>query len=109
MLRNVQQRELRLSPFEQHGVPFPLVVAESDILTVNVPVPRFQFPYQLAFRVSLTAQQLRRTHIESQRAKQNRIGTELAEHGIELPQVLVQQSVRLPFRYGVCRVSLTFL
>ena len=32
MLRNVQQRKLRLSPFEQHGVPFTLVVAESDIL-----------------------------------------------------------------------------
>ena len=71
MLRNVQQRELRLSPFEQHGVPFPLVVAESDIFPVNVPVARFQLPYQLAFGVSLTAQQLRRTHIESQRAKQN--------------------------------------
>ena len=38
MLRNVQQRKLRLSPFEQHGVPFTLVVAESDIFPVNVPV-----------------------------------------------------------------------
>ena len=49
MLRNVQQRKLRLSPFEQHGVPFPLVVAESDIFPVNVPVARFQFSDQRAF------------------------------------------------------------
>ena len=35
MLRNVQQCKLRLSPFEQHGVPFPLVVAESDIFPVG--------------------------------------------------------------------------
>ena len=34
MLRNVQQRKLRLSPFEQHGVPFTLVVAESDPFSV---------------------------------------------------------------------------
>ena len=50
MLRNVQQRKLRLSPFEQHGVPFTLVVAESDILPVNVPVARLQFSDQRAFR-----------------------------------------------------------
>ena len=42
MLRNVQQRKLRLSPFEQHGVPFPLIVTESDILPVDVPVTRLQ-------------------------------------------------------------------
>ena len=42
MLRNVQQRKLRLSPFEQHGVPFTLVVAESDIFPVNVPVASLQ-------------------------------------------------------------------
>ena len=41
--RDKQQRELRLSPFEQHGVAFPLVVAEGDILTVDVPVASFQF------------------------------------------------------------------
>ena len=49
MLRNVQQCKLRLSPFEQHGVPFPLVVAESDIFPVNVPVARLQFSDQRAF------------------------------------------------------------
>lgn len=35
-LWNIQQRKFRLSPFKQHGVPFPLVVAEGDILTVDV-------------------------------------------------------------------------
>lgn len=72
---------------------------------VDVSVTRLQLPYQLALGVSLAAQQLRRTHIESQRAKQNRIGAEPAEHGVELPQVLVQQCVRLPFRHGTCRVG----
>ena len=42
VLRNKQQRKLRLSPFEQHGVAFPLVVAEGYILTVDVPVASFQ-------------------------------------------------------------------
>ena len=36
--RYIQQRKLRLPPFEQHGVAFSLVVAEGDILTVDVPV-----------------------------------------------------------------------
>ena len=49
MLRNVQQRKLRLSPFEQHGVPFTLVVAESDIFPVNVPVASLQLSDQFAF------------------------------------------------------------
>lgn len=42
-LWDIQQRKLRFSPFEQHGVAFTLVVAEGDILTVNVPVASFQF------------------------------------------------------------------
>ncbi len=46
--RNIEQRKLRLSPFEQHGVPFTLVVAESDIFPVDVPVARLQFSDQLA-------------------------------------------------------------
>ena len=41
-LRLIQQRKLCFSPFEQHGVPSSLVVAESDILAVNVPVARLQ-------------------------------------------------------------------
>ena len=48
-LRNKQQRKLRLSPFEQHGVAFPLVVAEGYILTVDVPVASLQLLYQGTF------------------------------------------------------------
>ena len=45
----IQQCKLRLSPFEQHGVPFTLVVAESDIFPVNVPVASLQLSDQFAF------------------------------------------------------------
>ena len=85
-------------------MPFPLVVAESDILAVNVPVARFQFSDQRAFGVSVAAQKFRRTDIESQRAKQNRICPEPAEHGDKLPQVFAQERVRLPLRHGACRI-----
>ena len=47
--RDIQQRKLRLSPFEQHGVAFPLVVAEGDILTVDIPVASLQLSDQRAF------------------------------------------------------------
>ena len=87
MLRNVQQRKLRLSPFEQHGVPFTLVVAESDIFPVNVPVASLQLFYQPAFGVSPVPQELRRTDIESQRAKQHAVTSKISEHANELPQV----------------------
>ena len=50
--RNIQQRKFRLSPFEQHGVPFTFVVAESDIFPINVPVARLQLSDQRAFWVS---------------------------------------------------------
>ena len=40
--RDIQQCKLRLSSFEQHGVAFPLVVAEGYILTVDVPVASLQ-------------------------------------------------------------------
>lgn len=49
LLRNVQQRKFRLPPFEQHGVPFTFVVAESDIFPINVPVARLQLSDQRAF------------------------------------------------------------
>ena len=49
LLRNVQQRKFCLSPFEQHGVPFTFVVAESDIFPINVPVTRLQLSDQRAF------------------------------------------------------------
>lgn len=48
--RDIQQCKLRLSPFEQHGVAFSLVVTEGDILTVDVPVASLQFLNQGAFR-----------------------------------------------------------
>lgn len=103
-LRNIQQRKFRLPPFEQHGVPFTLVVAESNILAVNVPVARFQFSDQHAFGVSVAAQNFRRTDIVGECAKQGRIRPELPEHGDELPQVFAQERIRLPFRHGACRI-----
>ena len=47
--RYIQQRKLRLPPFEQHGVAFSLVVAEGDILTVDVPVASLLLLYQGTF------------------------------------------------------------
>ena len=38
----IQQRKLSLPSFEQHGVAFPLIVTESDILPVDVPGTRLQ-------------------------------------------------------------------
>lgn len=59
----MQQRKLRLPPFEQQGVAFPLVVAESDILAVDVPVASFQLPNQCAFGYVAVSQQTVRTDI----------------------------------------------
>ena len=101
----IQQRKLRLSPFEQHGVPFSLVVTESDILPVNVPVARLQLFNQPAFGVFLVAQEFRGTDIESQRAKQNAVRPKTVEHRAELPQVFPQEFVRLPLRHGACRIA----
>ena len=70
MLRNVQQRKLRLSPFEQHGVPFPLVVAESDILPIDVPVARLQLSDQRAFGNLSATQKSIWTDIVDERGKQ---------------------------------------
>ena len=58
----IQQCKLRLPPFEQHGVAFPLVVAESDILPVDVPVARLQLSDQRAFGYLPTPQKAVRTH-----------------------------------------------
>ena len=104
MLRNVQQRKLRLSPFEQHGVPFTLVVAESDILPVNVPVARLQFSDQRAFRYLSAPQKPVWTDIVGECGKEQTITPELAEHGAELPQIFPQERVRLPLRHGACRI-----
>ena len=104
MLRNVQQRKLRLSPFEQHGVPFTLVVAESDIFPVNVPVARLQFSDQRAFGYLPAPQKPVWTDIVGECGKEQTVTPELAEHGAELPQVFPQECVRLPLRHGACRI-----
>ena len=68
-LRLIQQCKLRLSPFEQHGMAFSLVVAEGDILPINVPVARLQLSDQLAFGYLPTPQQTVRTDIIGKRGK----------------------------------------
>ena len=104
MLRNVQQRKLRLSPFEQHGVPFTLVVAESDIFPINVPVARLQLSDQRAFGYLPAPQKPVWTDIVGERGKEQTVTPELAEHGAELPQVFPQKRVRLSLRHGACRI-----
>lgn len=104
ILRNIQQRKFRLSPFEQHRVAFSLVVAESDILAVDVPVARFQLSDQFAFGYLSAPQQTVWTDIVGKRGKQERILPELSEHRAELPQVFPQKRVRLPLRHGACRI-----
>lgn len=83
----IQQLKLRLSPFKQHGVPFTFIMTESNILMVNVPVASLQLFYQPAFGVSPVPQELRRTDIESQRAKQHAVTSKITEYADELPQV----------------------
>ena len=104
MLRNVQQHKLRLSPFEQHGVPFTLVVAESDIFPVNVPVASLQLSDQFAFGYLPAPQKPVWTDIVGERGKEQTVTPELAEHGAELPQVFPQKRVRLSLRHGACRI-----
>ena len=104
MLRNVQQRKLRLSPFEQHGVPFTLVVAESDIFPVNVPVASLQLSDQFAFGYLPAPEKPVWTDIVGERGKEQTVTPELAEHGAELPQVFPQKRVRLSLRHGACRI-----
>ena len=67
--RDIQQCKLRLSPFEQHGVAFSLVVTEGDILTVDVPVASLQLLNQGAFRDCLATQKPVWTHVVSKRGK----------------------------------------
>ena len=102
---DIKQRKFRLSPFEQHGVPFPLVVAESDILPIDVPVARLQLSDQRAFGNLSATQKSIWTDIVGERGKQKRILPELLEHRAELPQVFSQKRVRLPLRHGVCRIA----
>ena len=104
LLRNVQQRKFCLSPFEQHGVPFTFVVAESDIFPINVPVARLQLSDQRAFGYLPAPQKPVWTDIVGERGKEQTVTPELAEHGAELPQVFPQKRVRLPLRHGACRI-----
>ena len=85
-------------------MPFPLVVAESDIFPVNVPVARLQFSDQRAFGYLPASQKPVWTDIVGERGKEQTVTPELAEHGAELPQVFPQERVRLPFRHGACRI-----
>ena len=101
---DIKQCKLRLSPFEQHGVPFTLVVAESDIFPVNVPVARLQFSDQRAFGYLSAPQKPVWTDIVGERGKEQTVTPELAEHGAELTQVFPQERVRLPLRHGTCRI-----
>ena len=109
LLWDIQQRKLRLSPFEQHGVPFTLVVAESDIFPVNVPVARLQFSDQRAFGYLPVSQQTVWTDIVGKRGKEQTIFPELPEHRAEFPQVFPQKRVRLPLRHGTCRIPIARL
>lgn len=104
LLRNVQQRKFCLSPFEQHGVPFTFVVAESDIFPINVPVARLQLSDQRAFGYLPAPQKPVWTDIVGECGKKNTVTPKLAEHGAELPQVFPQKRVRLPLRHGACRI-----
>lgn len=81
----IQQRKLRLSSFEQHGMPFSLVVAESDILPIDVPVARLQLSDQRAFGYLPVSQQTVWTDIVGKRGKEQAILPELPEHCAEPP------------------------
>lgn len=70
LLWDIQQRKLRLSPFEQHGMTFTLVVAESDILPIDVPIACLQLSDQRAFGYLSASQQTVRTDIVGERGKQ---------------------------------------
>ena len=102
--RDIQQCKLRLSTFEQHGVAFSLVVAEGDILPVDVPVARLQLSDQRAFGYLSAPQNPVWSDIVGKRGEQKTVFPELPEHRAELPQVLPQERVRLPFRHGACRI-----
>ena len=64
---------------------FSLVVAESNILPIDVPVARLQLSDQLAFGYLPAPQQTVRTDIVGKCGKQERILPELPEHRAELP------------------------
>ena len=65
----IQQRKLRLSPFEQHGMAFSLVTAKSNIFMVDVPVASLQLLYQGAFGDCLATQKPVWTHVVGKRGE----------------------------------------
>ena len=85
LLWDIQQRKLRLSPFEQHGMAFTLVVAESDILPINIPVASLQLSDQRTFGYLPASQQTVWTDIVGKRGKEQAILPELPEHRTEFP------------------------
>ena len=101
---DIQQRKLRFSPFEQNGMAFTLVVAESDILPIDVPVARLQLSDQLAFGYLVASQKPIWADIVGKCGKQKRIFPKLAEHGTELPQILPQQRLALLACNCLCRI-----
>lgn len=105
LLWYIQQCKLRLPPFEQHGVAFSLVVAEGDILPVDVPVARLQLSDQRAFGYLSAPQKPVWTDIVGECGKEQTVTPELAEYGAELTQVFPQECVRLSFRHGACRIA----
>lgn len=104
LLRYVEQHELRFTAFEQHGVPFPLVVTEGNVFTVYVPVARLQLPNQCAFGYLPASQEAVRTDIVGECGKEQAVTSELAEHRTEFTQVFPQERVRLPLRHSPCRI-----
>ena len=84
-LRYIQKCKLRLSPFEQHGMPFSLIVAESDILPINIPVASLQLSDQRTFGYLPASQQTVWTDIVGKRGKEQAILPELPEHRTEFP------------------------
>ena len=84
VLGYIQQCKLRLSPFEQHGMAFTLVVAESNILPIDVPVARLQLSDQRAFGYLPAPQKAVRANIVGERGKEQTIFPELPEHRAEL-------------------------
>jgi len=85
-------------------VPFTLVVAEGDILTVDVPVASLQLSDQRAFGYLPAPQQTVRTDIVGERGKEQTVFPKFPEYGAELAEVFAQERVCLPFRHRPCRV-----
>ena len=68
-------------------MPFSLVVAESNILPIDVPVASLQLSDQRAFGYLPSSQKTIWTDIVGKRGKEQTIFPELSEHRAERPQV----------------------